>query len=68
MTKEQERDNSKKELIKVHFKNWFGRLLCKHETTPMGDLTVFNGGDRPENIYWRFICKKCGKITKYKQF
>lgn len=60
-------DNQKEE-ITINFKNWLGRLFCKHDTTQMGDLTVVNENDVPLNRYWRFICKKCGKIRKYKQF
>ena len=59
-----------KETDEVNFKGFFGRLFCKHKTIRMGDLTVYGAYDKthPSNKYWRFICKKCGRIEKYKQF
>ena len=62
--------DKKQETITVNFKSFWGRLFCKHKTTELGDLIIFPsyGSDIPSHKYWRFICTKCGKIKKYKQF
>lgn len=60
----------KKEKTTINFKGFLGRLFCLHNHKErINDLEIHQEGlTYPINKYWRFICKDCGKVIKYKQF
>lgn len=62
-------NGGEQETITIKFKGFWGRLFCNHQMVEHGELTILGDNESiPCNKYWRFICTKCGKITKHKQF
>ncbi len=57
----------------ITLKGFWGRLFCKHDYTTIGKLKIYSSieeknAELPSREYLRFMCKKCGKIRKFRVY
>lgn len=57
----------------MEYKNWFQRLLCKHNFEQIESFRTYEDvvcqkANLPNSVYLRWVCKKCGKIKRRKLF